>query len=824
MGEIGDTGDIGAFAQAAQDAAAAGRFDQARALLARALSGAQEQGRYRLVAVLFDRLGQMLERQGEAQDAVVAYESGLRALAAGAPATTPDPPDPTELDEVLRRLGAVSKQFGDYRDLAVPDVYSAPTARDLAQAAQDPLLPVRLLINVGSAYLRQPQEEPALNAYTLALNRPELADAPRLRGYILANLGEIHRRRGQLAQAAEELDEAVRLLERAGEAAETRRAVALQAGIARDQGDPDRALALYTQALALYAQSDDTLGEGRACAGLGHLYRLQNQFAKAAQAFRRALDLATQAGDQETLWHVYWGLGVCQQAAGQLDEAVAALETSLRLIDARHQELRTDEGKVTFLDSVGGVFDQLIALHMLRGRNGAAEAYADALQVAEQARGRALADLLGDQRRYRPRPAADVAADLQLPQGDPFAGFNMAAQMAPALASPPHPAPDTHDEAADGAPAAADLPPLDRLVFHLLDDQTAVLAVAADGRVQGHSVPQGRAQMAARVAALRAALAVDDRPRGVDVQRHLQSQPSPAGPVDHRPLLRAFYDDLVAPVAAALPAAGTLLAVEPHGALWLLPFAALVDEQGGWLADRRPLLYTPSAAVLDEIRAEARRGEPAARQTLIAGNPTMPPVPEQDGLAVTLASLPGAEQEAQAIAALLDPARYTLLLGAAASLARVQAEAPQQDILHLATHGIAYSDEPRASFVALAASPGDDGLLTVRRVLGWAEGEGLRADLVTLSACQTGLGRLSGDGMLGLSRAFLIAGARAVLVSQWSVSDRATAQLMALFYRGYLAGGDKATALAQAMQTLRQSAEFADPRYWAAFSLVGAAS
>jgi CHAT domain-containing protein len=202
----------------------------------------------------------------------------------------------------------------------------------------------------------------------------------------------------------------------------------------------------------------------------------------------------------------------------------------------------------------------------------------------------------------------------------------------------------------------------------------------------------------------------------------------------------------------------------------------------------------------------------------------MPPVPEQDGLNLTLAPLPGAEQEARAIAALLDAAQTTLLIGAAADLASVEAQAPQQDILHLATHGIAYGDDPRASFVALAASPGDDGLLRVRRVLGWAGDKGLRADLVTLSACQTGLGRISGDGMIGLSRAFLIAGARAVLVSQWSVSDSATAQLMELFYRVYLAGGDKATALAQAMQTLRQSAEFAHPRYWAAFSLVGAAS
>lgn len=141
----------------------------------------------------------------------------------------------------------------------------------------------------------------------------------------------------------------------------------------------------------------------------------------------------------------------------------------------------------------------------------------------------------------------------------------------------------------------------------------------------------------------------------------------------------------------------------------------------------------------------------------------------------------------------------------------------QPGILHLATHGIAYAEDPLASFVAQAAPERGDGLLTARRAMFLS----LPADLVTLSACQTGLGKVSGDGMVGLSRAFLVAGARAILVSQWSISDKATAVLMAAFYRSYIELDNKAIALQRALQTLRSRRGYDHPRYWAPFMVVG---
>jgi len=853
------------------------RYEEAIEAHGRALNLARGLDRPRLVAVIFNRVGQTLEARGSVQRAVIAYESGFKALSA----------DPSlHLDSALETLGLVSKAF-EAGPAVVADLYSEATATDLRAAEADPRLPVILLINIGNAYVRQPQNEPALNAYQQALQRPEMADAPELRAHALTHIAIIYRRKGDNQAAETALGKALQLLEAHAPPAERRRALAVLAGIQRDRGQASLAVDTYRQALSHYAGANDPRGEGRTLAGLGHLYLEQGQCSEALPVFQRAVALAESTRDEDTLWHAYWGLGCCQEQAGDLTNAAGSLRSSLDKIRARQQELRTDEGKVTFLESVQEAFDHLLSVHLKRAHSDPS-AYGEALAVAEEARGQALHDLMGMRRRRflsrrtgvrasrtRPvSPAAQMAPGTPAPSPD----FSPMAQMAPATPATPGleladlsdslwdedseaihawreaaaatPAPRWPDEPQPAQePESSSPQPLARLVFHVLAEYTAVFAVTPQGAVHGHTVEWSRQAIGERVARLRHMLGVDDSPRGLRLARDLQLDGQAEPPADPKPLLRELYDGLIAPVAQALPSDGTVVVVEPHGALWLLPFAALLGPDGVWLADRWPLLCTPSAQVLDEIRQEPDYGGPKDLPALVVGNPIMPRVPPQDGLEITLQPLPGAEQEARAIASLFE-GRCTLLLGTQADWASVVARMPRHGILHLATHGIAYAGAPLASFVALGApqkkdvdtllqrpetltagsSPsqrfldmlrlmgGDDGLLTAQQVVYMP----LPADLVGLSACQTGLGRVSGEGMIGLSRAFLVAGARAVLVSQWSVSDEATAALMAAFYRGYLEWDNKALALQRAMQALRANPAYANPRYWAPFVVVGA--
>jgi CHAT domain-containing protein len=167
------------------------------------------------------------------------------------------------------------------------------------------------------------------------------------------------------------------------------------------------------------------------------------------------------------------------------------------------------------------------------------------------------------------------------------------------------------------------------------------------------------------------------------------------------------------------------------------------------------------------------------------------------------------------------------LVGRAATETAVLARLPAAAVVHFATHGFAFNSDARVrdSFIALAPDSVNDGLLTVAEVLDDPDLT-LRADLVVLSACQTGLGNLTqAEGTVGLARAFLAKGAHSVLVSLWSVSDEATELLMRRFYTHWLEDADrpsKGEALRRAQGDVRRTPGFSHPRYWAAFELVGA--
>jgi CHAT domain-containing protein len=201
----------------------------------------------------------------------------------------------------------------------------------------------------------------------------------------------------------------------------------------------------------------------------------------------------------------------------------------------------------------------------------------------------------------------------------------------------------------------------------------------------------------------------------------------------------------------------------------------------------------------------------------VAGNPKMPAVVLQPGEPPeALPPLPGAEQEARAIAQLLQT---QALIGPTATETAIVQRLPEAQWVHLATHGLL---DDAVSWglpgaIALAPSPQDDGLLTAEEILKLP----LKAELVVLSACDTGRGRITGDGVIGLSRSLLTAGARNVLVSLWAVPDTPTTALMTEFYRQITAGRGKAQALRQAILALKQQEP--NPLAWAAFTLIGTA-
>ncbi|MBD2519824.1 CHAT domain-containing protein [Nostoc sp. FACHB-973] len=276
---------------------------------------------------------------------------------------------------------------------------------------------------------------------------------------------------------------------------------------------------------------------------------------------------------------------------------------------------------------------------------------------------------------------------------------------------------------------------------------------------------------------------------------------------------------LIEPIADLLPKQETEKVIFiPQSSLFLVPFAALQDADGKYLIEKHTILTSPSIQVLDLTHKQKQRigTQPIqGKDTLIVGNPTMPFIAPKIGeTPQQLIPLPGAEREAVAISKLL---KTEPLIGNKATEATVVKRLPEARFVHLATHGLFDDIQGLNSGIALTPSGKDDGLLTASEIFDLK----LNAELVVLSACDTGRGRLTGDGVIGLSRSLISAGVPSVLVSLWSVPDTPTALLMTEFYQNLQKTPDKAQALRQAMLTTMKNNP--NPVDWAAFTLIGEA-
>jgi CHAT domain-containing protein len=234
--------------------------------------------------------------------------------------------------------------------------------------------------------------------------------------------------------------------------------------------------------------------------------------------------------------------------------------------------------------------------------------------------------------------------------------------------------------------------------------------------------------------------------------------------------------------------------------LHYLPFAALSGGDG-YLIDHYDLRVLPNASVLKFLKGGPKEGE---RKSLILGNPD---------LGDPKYSLKYAQEESLSISRILPGA--LLLLGSEARAAYVQRNGGQFQFIHFAAHGLFDPENPLNSALLLAKDQGHDGRLRA----GDLYSLNLNAELVTLSACETALSKVSkGDDVVGFTRGFLYAGSRAIVSSLWKVDDLATRDLMVGFYAN-LARMPKDEALRLAQFKVRE--KYPHPFYWAAFQLTG---
>ena len=291
------------------------------------------------------------------------------------------------------------------------------------------------------------------------------------------------------------------------------------------------------------------------------------------------------------------------------------------------------------------------------------------------------------------------------------------------------------------------------------------------------------------------------------------------------------------------------MGIVPSNQLWELPFQALLSQRDRYVLQDHALFYAPSLSVLGEMRKKDARGpsgnlvsdssnasivkvSAAATETapslLAMGNPRLSANlvsrAQSNDRSISLGDLPEAEREVKDLGEIYGVKRSKILTGLAAQEGTVKAEAGRYPVLHFATHGLLDDENPLYSRLLLATSNGnDDGFLEAREIMKLD----LRANLAVLSACQTARGKIGpGEGLIGMSWAFFIAGTSTTVVSQWKVDSASTARLMVDFHRQLQspkdhAGASKAEALRQAALKLMSDPKYRHPFFWSGFVVVG---
>jgi CHAT domain-containing protein len=233
----------------------------------------------------------------------------------------------------------------------------------------------------------------------------------------------------------------------------------------------------------------------------------------------------------------------------------------------------------------------------------------------------------------------------------------------------------------------------------------------------------------------------------------------------------------------------------------------------------------PALSVLNEM--SLRRRHQSFKESLMAfGNPL---IEGKQSFKQNLHSIPETEAEVLAVAAAIRSHKKKILVGREANETTFKTFAPQYATIHVATHGVLDNTDPLNSFLLLTKTDmnsetdlENDGRLQAREIINLP----LNADLAVLSACETGNGRITpGEGVVGMSWAFLVAGVRSVVVSQWQVNSASTSQLMKNFYQSLARQNDpsalnKSLALREASLRLLRDRRYRHPFYWAGFVLV----
>ncbi len=566
-------------------------------------------------------------------------------------------------------------------------------------------------------------------------------------------------------------------------------------------GDAERSIPLFQEAVSEAHAIGNRINKAKALSGLGMAYAEIGNIKASEEAFKKALNLAEEMSMPETGWRSLYGLAKLKLSE-QGDEAEKLLKQAVKKIEAMRADLKIDKLKESFVNNKLSVYKTLVTLLADRGR------VTESFEIAERSRARNFIDLLGNQ-----QISLKNSTDQEL--------FNRQAFLRTEI--------DHTERLLTGSRKTEEQQIYRERLNQLNNDYNDLMLDIQAGNPQLASfvsvAPLKAEKLIAEldegVALLAYYILSDelfcwvikpgDKEDGIRLVRTpLNTEPFKKEILDFRRRIQnleplkdqsqSLYNTLIAGV---MPHLGDVkkLGIIPHGSLHYLSFATLFNGKT-YLVDDFSLFYLPSASIYKYTKT--RRNAAKNTKVLAIGNPN---------LGTEALNLPFAEHEVESIR--WNFPDITVLTGEKATESWVVKNISRFGIIHLATHGEFDAVNPLFSAIMLSKGENLDGNLETSEVFGLD----IQADMIILSACQTGLGKVTGgDDVIGLNRAFFYAGTHTMISSLWRVSDVSTAVLTKAFYRRYRTY-DKADSLRLAVLHVKN--KYPHPGYWGAFILSG---
>jgi CHAT domain-containing protein len=834
-----------------------------RAVLEQAIAMARELGDEPALARGLAALGSLTRVEGDMDTALAHFEESA--------AISRRLGNDNSLARSLIDIATIHQRRGDPEQTLV----MLEQARILARDTGDSRLEAGILNNAGISYRMLGDLDKAATAYEEALgNRRKAGDSDGIYPP-LVNLANIYGLRGEFARALALQMEALPLARTLGGRDDEGSALDNIATTYDRMGDFVRALEYRQQALAIRRAASDPRGEAASLVGVGRARRELGQLDDAETALHQALAVHQRLQLRYEERNTLAELSLLEHRRGNVSSALDRLRAGIDLDETLRSQITSPDLRASFRAGPEGLYERLIELlQQQHAANPQAGFDRQALAASERARARVLLDSIIDGRvdlrqhvdpallaRERDLQRRLSAASTQLssalakaagPQAETAASLvnrltadyqELQAQIrrqSPRYAQATLPSPLSVEQIQRDV--------LDRetvlLEFALADERSWLWAVTPDALVS---------------APLPARRAIEDATRAFHTAATARAQRTNEPAAAYARRVRAAdaeFDRLRAELARMLLGPvldrirtewkGRRLAIVATGALEYVPFAALgVDDRV--LAADHEIVQIPSASVLAVLRQEDTGRVAASRAVAVFADPVFeandprlaaagarPPAGEHASTPTlgamrvlqrgTLSRLSFSRAEAAAILE-LAPGAQTLRAVDFDANRRAVLEGALADyrVIHFATHGVFDASSPAWSGLVFslvdAQGRPQDGFLRLNDIYNMR----LNADLVVLSACETAMGRdIRGEGLIGLSRAFMYAGAPRVVASLWQVSDVATAELMKRFYRGLFKEGLRpAAALRAAQLELSRDPRWGAPFYWAGFLLQG---